>query len=307
MATDFLSAQQTLPNLVGLGAPKAATTYLARELGKHPDIYVPASKEVYALWHPDAERCRADYAAVYAGVSAAYRVDFSTLYLSSENALRNAEMLPPDRKFIVSLRNPIQQVQSYYWHSLRQSFMQKHGLSEPLTMDKAIREFPKQILEPALYSKHLERWISKFGMESIIIVFYDDIKINPTDVLSQICRRLDLQPRPDLMGLSSSSAPRRGVHPRSAFHYGIYSMLYSGIISGVYAPLKRQFGIHRVDSIKERLKLRQIAERLFFAPGYPEITEAEHRLLLEKFRPDVERLAELISEPRVLRWVETPD
>jgi hypothetical protein len=52
-----------LPNFIGIGAPKAGTTWLAKCLGEHPDVFMAAVKETEFWKFADAEQRLAEYAA----------------------------------------------------------------------------------------------------------------------------------------------------------------------------------------------------------------------------------------------------
>ena len=36
-----------LPNFLGIGAARAGTTWIARNLAQHPDIFIPYKKELH--------------------------------------------------------------------------------------------------------------------------------------------------------------------------------------------------------------------------------------------------------------------
>jgi len=293
-----------LPNLIGIGAPKAATTYLARELGKHPDIYLVPSKELFLLSYGDRNLARAEYDAAFKGVQERYRLEFSTVYLSSTHALETARQFFSDQRFIVSLRNPVEQIQSHYWHLLRQNFGRWQTFDKPPSLLEALDLFPESLLEPALYGKYLDEWISAFGRDRFIILFYDDIKSDPGGVLAGICKRLDIPIRPDLLGVTKdpSTDTRKGVQPRSAMSHKLYTRLYKWTTVGPYQWLKMNFGVRRIDTLKESLHLRQVVQALFFRTGYPDIGQEGRILLTERVQKDLQHLASVIGDDRVLKW-----
>lgn len=103
------------PNFFILGAPKCGTTSLAAWLGRHPAIFIPATKEpnffnthdnrepIYGVATLDA------YEALFAAATATQPAigEASVFYLSSAVAVANILRYQPNARFIVILRNPI--------------------------------------------------------------------------------------------------------------------------------------------------------------------------------------------------------
>src|SRR4051812_10446290 len=71
-----------LPNFIGIGAPKAGTTWLAKCLGEHPQVFMAAVKETEFWKLADAEHRLPEYATHFSTADGQRAVgEFSVRYL----------------------------------------------------------------------------------------------------------------------------------------------------------------------------------------------------------------------------------
>lgn len=284
-----------LPNFIGIGAPKAGTTWLARCLGEHPQVFVAKAKEVCFLDYGDIEGRLPEYEEHFVGSEGAAAVgEFTTRYLASERPAPRIRTLLPNARLIVALRNPVDQVYSHYWHLARQNFHSWGAADLPRSFEEALEQHEHKLLPSAFYFQHLSRWLTMFEREQLLIVLYDDIRDRPAAVLHDAYEFLgvnaDFTP-PSVHDRSSDT--RQGVSPRGGVTGRIYRRLYDGLNRRVYHPLKRRLGVARATRIKEALRVRQMMERVFFKTGYPPMAANTRRLLAERFAEDIRGVAEL--------------
>lgn len=169
-----------LPNFLGIGAPRAGTSWIARNLAQHPDVFIPYKKEVH-FFDASYEKGLSYYEAEFQGWSTEKAVgEITPKYLHYEPAATRIKADLPDVKLIVSLRNPIERAYSSYWKS-RASFP-----DEELVSFAERRQVLPDLVEAGLYHKHLDRYFSLFGRERIAIVFFEDIKSCPEKVLHDL-------------------------------------------------------------------------------------------------------------------------
>ncbi|MGH6950265.1 MAG: sulfotransferase [Vitreimonas sp.] len=284
------------PNLLGIGAAKAGTTSLAEAIARHPDIFMPPQKELNCLHYADLDERLGEYAGYFRdGRDFRIRCDFSVRYLASPQAPAAAARLAPDAKILVVLRNPVDQVQSHYWHLLRQNFHQPSALRRTPDLFEALERFPALLRVPALYGKHLSRWFDHFARSAFYVVDYADTVRNLPNVLVGLYRFLEL-PIGDAASdaVAATSAPRRrGVQPRGGVLGWIYPRVYSIAAHGPFQWLKRAAGVAAADRLKRSLRLRESAEAIFFKPGYPELDADGRRRLYALFQDDIAALARL--------------
>ena len=281
------------PNLLGIGAAKAGTTWLAGVLSTHPDIFVPPQKELNALHYGDLDARLPEYAIYFAGAEAArIRGDFSVRYLNSERAPGAAARHASDARILMVARDPVDQIQSHYWHLLRQNFHQRDPVLPHPTLFEALERFPDLLLEPALYGKHLSRWLEIFPRERFLILRFDDLVADREATLARVCDFLEV-PRRDFSTAAaaiSRTEARGGVRPRQGIPGRVYPHLYAAAQPGLRL-MKRALGVRRTAAVQRALRLRQIGERLFFRPGYERLDEPDRARLLEVVRADIRLLS----------------
>lgn len=281
------------PNLIGLGAAKAGTTWLTAVLGAHPDIFVPGQKELNALLYGDLDERLDEYMAYFLPAGdVAVRCDFSVRYLASERASAAAARLTPDARLLVVLRDPVDQIQSHYWHLRRQNFHQAQPVYPAPDLFEALDRFPETLLEPALYGKHLERWLSVFPADRLLVIDYRDLSRDFQGVLDRICRFVGVEAFDFTTAASQTSAQdgRAGVQPRKGLMGRLFPLLYVAITRGPYSWLKRLIGVRNTDRFKRVFRLRQTTEALFFTSGYPKLDAEGRRRLQARLVEDRARL-----------------
>jgi len=285
----------TLPNFIGIGAPKAGTTWLARCLGEHPDVFMAAMKETEFWKLADAEARLEEYAAHFHGANGARAVgEYSVRYLSFPGVPERIKRVLPKVNLIVSLRNPLDQVYSNYWHLQRQNFNLPDPSKAPRSIEEAVREHREFLLAPARYASHLSRWQAQFAREQLLVILYDDIQRRPAEVLRRAFAFLKVDPDFQPPSLTEKgSAVRQGTSPRSEAAARWHGAIYGGLVQRVYAPMKRMFGVRNAARIKETLRVRTMMERLFMRKGYPPMGADTRALLAREFAPEVEELARL--------------
>jgi len=291
------------PNLLGIGAAKSGTTWLAGVLAHHPDIFVHPQKELNALVYGDLDDRLEEYAAYFdQGRAARVRCDFSVRYLASLPATAAAARLVPDAKLLLVVRNPVDQVQSHYWHLRRQNFHQDERVADPPDLFGALERYPQLLLEPALYGKHVERWLEVFPRDRLLILDSQDLRDDPDGMLSRICAFLEVGRFDFSSAMRDTSAQegRGGVSPRGGGSERLFSRLYVAVSRGPYMWLKRAVGVQCAERLKRIFRLRETAEAVFFKSGYPKLGPADRARLFELFRADIDRLAALA--PFAGRW-----
>ncbi|MEI7931905.1 MAG: sulfotransferase domain-containing protein [Alphaproteobacteria bacterium] len=291
------------PNLLGIGAAKSGTTWLAGVLAHHPDIFVHPQKELNALVYNDLDERLDEYAAYFdEGRAAKVRCDFSVRYLSAERAPAAAGRLAPDARLLLVLRNPVDQVQSHYWHLRRQNFHQDSMVVDTPDLFEALERFPHLLKEPALYGKHLARWLEIFPRERLLILDSQDLRDDPDTMLGRICAFLEVGEFDFSGAIRATSAQegRGGVSPRGGKSERLFSRLYVAVARGPYQWLKSTLGVRGAEQLKRTLRLRETAEAVFFKSGYPKLNPADRARLFEVFRQDIEQLSAIT--PLAKRW-----
>ncbi len=281
------------PTFIGIGGPKTGTTWLFRCLQEHPEIFMAAVKETnFFDYDTIAGRLQA-YEAHFVERAVAVG-EISTRYLASSCAPVRIKTYIPGVRLLVSLRNPVEQVYSHYWHLLRQNFHQWDRKNVPQSFEAALETYEEKLLEPAFYYKHLNRWRQYFDWSQLLIIFYDDICARPREVLRPVYAFLGVDSSflPSSLNRNGSSV-RRGMSPRSPILGRLHTLLYDWLSRHVYYRCKQLVGVRTAIRLKDALKIRQFTESFFLHQGYPEMCPETRAYLRERFTEDIQNLAGL--------------
>lgn len=285
----------TLPTFIGIGAPRAATTWLFRCLVRHPQVFVADVKETNFFDYKTIAGRMAEYEAHFVGSDGAAAIgEISVRYLNSAWAPERIRRILPEVRLFVSLRNPIDQVYSHYWHLRGQNFHQWGLAGIAPSFEEALERYEEKLLGPALYASHLVRWLRCFDRSQLAVIFYDDICTQPARVLRELYEHIGVGSTfvpPSLHTVGSRQ--RRGVSPRSRRWDRARARIYDQLNRRVYYPLKRTIGTQPAELIKRRLKIREIMVSVFQRRGYPPMQTETRVVLRRRLAADVRLLAQL--------------
>ncbi|HWT03683.1 MAG TPA: sulfotransferase [Pyrinomonadaceae bacterium] len=188
----------TLPNFLIIGAQKSASTFIHVCLAEHPEVFMPLSEIPY-FEDPEFQQIkREEFEQLFSRVSGEKAVGIKRPnYLAKPEVPARIKEMVPEAKLIAVLRNPVQRAVSAYFHYVNNGFIQPAPLEKSLTrlLDGEYRKsFPKaeEILEYGLYHKHLERYLSFFDRERILVLFQDEIAKDNLAQLQRAYRFLEI-------------------------------------------------------------------------------------------------------------------
>ncbi|WP_263840182.1 sulfotransferase domain-containing protein [Salinibacter sp.] len=300
-----------ITHFIGIGPPKTGTTWIFKNLKSHPKLFLPSFKESH-FWTKEKVGSKEveNYKSCFSEVSEEKLVgEISTDYFHSSVAAKNINRYHPDVLLFTVLRNPIDQIQSHYWHLQRQQFHQWTREGTPNTLEEALhdRRIRELLVEPALYAKHLARWLSYFDRDQLLILFFEDMKQDSQGFLRQIFNHIGVEPsfQKNKLDLDGSTV-RGGTSPRSDVHERVRAFLYEKLVRKVYHPLKKKIGVYSAKKLKEMLRVREILDWLFRKKGYPEMKPATKNHLKTKLHDDVRSLEELTGRD-LSHWIPPRD
>jgi hypothetical protein len=219
------------PDFLVIGAQKAGTTWLDRNLRTHPQIWLPPEKEIHyfdlprplpfaallvapvrAARHWAKARLQRDWTKVRAGEQSLgwylryyflprthrwYRSLFrpetgqicgeaTPRYATlPENEIKRIHRLMPDLKIVYLLRDPIDRMWSDLAMFQRPRF---GGRGLRRAEEETVRKFlaAPENLAHSRYAENLTRWESVFGPQRIFIVFQEEVRDKPEDLLHRL-------------------------------------------------------------------------------------------------------------------------
>ncbi|WP_412063080.1 sulfotransferase domain-containing protein [Rubrivirga sp. IMCC45206] len=282
-----MAALGPLPTFVGIGAPKAGTTWLYEMLDAHPDIGMsPRRKEVH-FFRRHYDRGPDWYRTFFEGLDGCAAIgEFTTHYLYNPAlSERIAESAPTIDKLIVLLRDPITRARSHWAFRVRVE-------GYPGTFEAFLDERPEAI-DWGRYGHHLARlqpWIDRGALLALI---YEEATADVAGTQRQLGAFLGVDP-----GRFPTGA---GRHRRNARFEPRFGPLYTAAVrAGIWLR-----GLD-LDPLVNALK-RAGVKRLFEREGgaaLPPMRPETARRLAETFGPDVDRLEALLGRDLAV-WRDT--
>ncbi len=159
------SSRPALPNLVVIGATKAATTAVHSFLAEHPEIDMAVDKELNFFLDPAATSRLEEYATFFDG-ACPLRGETSPLYTYAPNLPgipgRIGEALPGVR-LIYLVRDPVERALSDYVHYTALWGEPDAAFEHP--------EYPYNVFTaPSMYARQLEAFLAEFPRDQILVV-----------------------------------------------------------------------------------------------------------------------------------------
>jgi len=279
-----------LPNFLGIGPTKTATTWLFACLREHPQVFLPEVKETQFFARRNDTDDLTEYESFFSGAANVKAVgEISPRYFASPEAPARVHRHIPGAMLIITLRHPVERLESEFWHLHRMNVhVGDTSRNVPDSIQAALHTHADALIEPSLYAKHLARWMAMFPRAQLHIIFSEDIKSAPGEVMRGVFRFLGVDEHFSPAALTEAGANvRRGVSPRSPMLGKAYTMIYSLLVRGVYRPVRRVIGLKRAAAIKDGLRARQVMSALFHKQGYPKMDATTRAMLLKRFEADV--------------------
>jgi hypothetical protein len=173
-----------LPDFLGIGAVKAGTTWLHRNLYQHPALYLPAVKpvryfdrhidkpiEAYkAIFRPGADRVRGEFSASYS--------------VLSPETIAYVGGLMPHLKLIFLMREP----KARAWSEAKMEFSVIRGASARPITDDEYCEFiaSRQCRSRGNYCAIIKNWMTVFPASRIFVDLFDDVRDQPKALLVRV-------------------------------------------------------------------------------------------------------------------------
>ena len=172
-----------MPDVIGLGFRRCATSWLHNCLNHHPRIGKPLSGVHFFSEH--SQRDKEWYVhklAPYADreVLLEFSVSYTYPEFYEQSAARMGVLIP-EAKLFLSVRNPIDRAFSDYRRSVYLLELKKDIPFEVAVSENLV------FLERGLYAKCLKRYLEFFPQDQILVLYYEDLRKNPAGFLKTLC------------------------------------------------------------------------------------------------------------------------
>lgn len=267
---------------IGIGAQKCASSWMHEILVDHPQVAMPAVKEVdyFSYRFELGHRWYASHFPLNEGVVT--RGEISPSYFHEAAVTARAHAFDPQMKILVSLRDPVERALSQHRHLARLGFLPPDDMS----FESALSSNPTYV-EQGQYHRHLSRWIEAFGRDRVHVVLMDDVWVNPVAVAMGLYNFLGVDPAHRSAALGE----------RSNVSYVARSRQMDRAV-GLARGTIRRMGLGNIWTTLGDSGLRRIYRALNRQPGHAVLPPPKPQTLLrlrEGFAGEVVLLAKLLG------------
>ena len=258
-----------LPNYLIIGAARCGTSWLAKNLMLHPEIFMHDKKELH-FFDRHYEKGVLWYERQFDSASGKAIGEGTPAYMYHEDTAQLIKKHIPHVKLIATLRDPVERAYSHYYYRERERQAEKQSM----TFESKIAATPR-LIEEGLYARKLEKYFELFPRENILVLLYDELKSDPELYLRRVFDFLgvDREFRSPLIGKEINAAASK-----LGRSYSLY-LLYRGLV---------------------KMRLFELAERvnnINRKQEFPAVKRAtRERLLKEYYLADIHRLEQLLEQ-----------
>ena len=189
------ASKLTLPDFLGIGAQKSGTSWLAKNLRYHPQIFVSKEKELH-YFDRNYHRSLSHYGKHFLSGRNQVKGEITPAYAILEpKVIRFIHTLMPNLRLIYLIRNPIDRAWS-------QAYMNLVSLPGRPYGDVKENEFIAHFHSPRStlrgdYRRCVDNWLDCFPQEQLLIEFFEDIACQPKQLLERVFHHLNVEPPQD--------------------------------------------------------------------------------------------------------------
>jgi hypothetical protein len=195
-----------LPTFLIIGAQKSGTTWLARMLRQHPNVYIAPAEIHYFDKDYNYRRGLSWYEQHFAAAPNQRAIGEKTpdyLWANGNGAEGhlpdvhlNIHRTVPSAKLIVLLRNPVDRAVSAVKHIIRSGRISPlHAIDDLLIGTKRSLVEGHGVLDYGFYCRQLEAYLECFDRRQLLVLIYEeDVVAHPDAGLAKVCRFLEIDP-----------------------------------------------------------------------------------------------------------------
>ncbi len=290
-------------DFIGIGVPRAATSWLFNCLREHPEVCDNLTKQTTFFsknWKYQKgieyylsffENCQPEMV----------KGEFSPQYFISEEAPSRIQKHFPRVKLIVCLRDPVQRVYSHWWFLVNKNRINPYPYTN---FRDAIKKDPS-LLEYGFYYKHLSRWLEYFPESQVKVMIYEDLQKDPIGFIQEVYEFLGIKSFFKPVFANKDISVGKEIETRShKFSLMRHFVRYAVTIFKSLGLVK----LFRILGVKNSLKRRvegALWKRVFWSKkrttSRPLISEKDRRFLEEVYKEDISHLEQFLARD-LSRW-----
>jgi hypothetical protein len=269
----------TIPTFVGIGVPRAGTTWLHELLQAHPDIYVPSRRREINFFDLYYDRGLSWYAKFFPtpDESGRYRAlgEITPYYFYGPSCpSRMAEVRIG--KLLLILRNPVDRAWSWYALMLRDGHFRG-------SFEAFLEQTRWPVIEQGSYSTFLKNYLDHFDRDQLLILVFEHALRDVPATKQRLAEFLGVE-RSRFPESAGNAVVNESYVPRSPKAYGL--------------AVRAARALRRwdVDWVVNAAKRAGIKERFGKAGRAEQMSPQTRELLHRRFEPEIDTLEHMLGE-----------
>ncbi|NMM45572.1 sulfotransferase [Rhodospirillaceae bacterium KN72] len=203
----------TLPQVLGIGFPKAATTFLSDILSRHPEVCFSSKKETHFfelnetrdMDRPNAESIYSGFFANHDPTRHKFAMEWTVTYITDDTVLdRIRAFYPEDPVFLLASRDPVRSfLSSYFYHRTISNDLHAARMSQA----ECLRTRPDVYVAPYMLATCYRRLRERFPTARVIVVPHGAIKRDADGTVGALYQALGLSPSDHSRDMPPSNVP----------------------------------------------------------------------------------------------------
>ncbi len=288
------ASQNIYPNFLYIGASKAGSSWLYECLREHPQVFVPAAKDLHFFhihydkgmdWYRNFFKPNAEQIAIG---------ELSHDYFLFPDVAQKIYECNPKMKLIVSLREPVDKTISGY------QYAQKVYLDKSVSFEDFFyhhdrykkTHFQNMNRETANYFEHLQAFYKRFPRKQILILFFDELKSNPQSFLQKVYNFLEVDAdfTPSVLHQKVNQQQAARLGPLAHLAYKVAEQMRKMGLANIVGAVKRNALFNKLLYQENKQEAKWTLEE-----------EMKHTVY-EYFVKDYAKLSELIKQDLPANW-----
>lgn len=170
-------------DFIGIGVPRAGTSWIHQCLSEHPQICAARGKELHFLNDPNKYNQGVSLYVSYFAHCQKDKIkgEYTPGYMANKATAHLIKKYFPEVKLITCLRNPIERAYSHYL------FHKRTEETNTKTFEEAIEgELKVFYINMSFYYSQLKNYLELFPQNNVLILIYEDISKNPVEFIQRI-------------------------------------------------------------------------------------------------------------------------
>lgn len=187
--TSSRQQQGWAPDFIGIGAEKAATTWLWANLNVHPSIEMSQPKELN-FFNLQFDKGHDWYGQHFRQTPNCLQGEISPWYMDDEQSAQRMVAACPNAQLLIMLRDPFERAFSHLLHDAQNAF---GGIAD-LTADQlqSLTCQSDDYVRRSCYTQCLIPFLQQFKRSQIDVQLYDDVKDQPLQTIQNVYRFLNV-------------------------------------------------------------------------------------------------------------------